>query len=87
MVDSKEKDKFNLGVQGSKHEHDTIEWGHKQLYIIILTPRGLISILYPQDVCTSPGFFYQTCKAVIPIAIGILLYITILAVHLCHYLW
>ena len=47
MVDSKEKDKFNLGVQGSKHEHDTIEWGHKQLYIIILTPRELISILYP----------------------------------------
>nr|XP_058940266.1 U11/U12 small nuclear ribonucleoprotein 48 kDa protein-like [Pocillopora verrucosa] len=23
----------------------------------------------PQDVCTSPEFFYQTCKAVIPIAI------------------
>ena len=32
MVDSKEKDKFNLGVQGSKHEHDTIEWGQKTLY-------------------------------------------------------
>ena len=87
MVDSEEKDKFNLGVQGSKHEHATIEWGHKQLDRIILTPRGLISILYPQDVFTSPEFFYQTCKAVIPIAIGILLHITILEVHLCHYLW